>query len=264
MALAVVARRRSRSGCRQIRRGPGQRIRLLRRAQRLRFREGKGRAVRHRSSRAGQRLDGGTIRELRPVGVPSGDWRPDDQVIFGRNRFDAGLRGARQTCAGIGVPTAVARVLPARHAEVEDAVERLSRSVRILMFVFVARQSQRVAHRLAVGKNEVLQARCKDARPLERQCPGRVRRHDVASTTALAKRVGQVGHCCSVVLQAKPERCRHNARCRAYAYVSLSTSGLLVLTCGVRRSGRLQGQMQGRSHTSPIRSGRRAGSAPHG
>ena len=171
----------------------------------------------------------GTAEKGRPVGVRSSAGCPDDRVIFGRDDREVRVWSAGEASGGCRVPAAVACILPARQTEVECSTERLGQAARVLAAVFLARQREGIADRLGVGEKEVLQAPRQDARALERRALGRAGSEVVAGATPLAERVGHFGHCRSVVLHARLERCWHSVYIGGYAAISHTALGLLVL-----------------------------------
>ena len=108
-------------------------------------------------------LDGGV-----PVGV--GHDRATGEVEIGEGGGEhlvAEERSARQAATLGRVPAVAARVLPARHAEVEGLVERVELLRRDLAVGLVARRSEGLVHGGVVGQDEVLETARQDSHTLE-------------------------------------------------------------------------------------------------
>ncbi len=104
------------------------------------------------------------------VAVRVGDHRAAGVIEIGEGCGEHVLaeeRSARQAATLGRVPAVAARVLPARHAEVEGLVERVELLRRDFAIGLVARRGERLVHGRVVRHDEVLESARHDPDPLE-------------------------------------------------------------------------------------------------
>ena len=133
------------------------------------------------------------------VGVAVREGRhPGDRIEGGHARgkdADAQARGARQAAAFAVVPAVRARVLAARHAEVEGLVERVELLDRLLAVVDAARVREGLVERRLIAQDVVLEAARQHLHLRHPPDFGRGRLEGVASTATLAEGFGEdLGH----------------------------------------------------------------------
>ena len=141
-----------------------------------------GQRVQRRNILAGVR-DGG-------VSVGVGDHRATGEVEIGeggREHVFADERSARQAAPFGRVPAVAARVLPARHAEVEGLVERVELLRRDLAVGLVARRGEGLVHGGVVRHDEVLETARQDSHTLEAGDPRNRGLERVASAATFAE-----------------------------------------------------------------------------